>query len=326
MATVLPFPKQEAGISGITDTVKRETRPHVPLNRLRWEDNGDVPLPFEETFADTLDAWRLRAVAAGQSDRTIDGRLGTIMRLARDGVDPLTADRDELIGWMAGLVTADGEPVKRSSRATYRAHLRAFYSWLVESGRREDNPSADLPSPKPGRGLPHPLTPAEVQAVLEACTDGRAKWTAAYVTLAAYAGLRAHEIAKIRGEDLHGDELHIVGKGNVTSTVPATPVIVRLAAKMPERGYWFPTNSATGHVHRCSVSSAVQRAFGRAGVRAVPHALRHFYCTQVLRATGGDLRTTQRLARHASPATTAIYTQVLDEVAARAAASIPGAA
>ena len=64
----------------------------------------------------------------------------------------------------------------------------------------------------------------------------------------------------------------------------------------------------------------------RAGVAGTPHALRHFYVTQVLRATGGDLRTTQRLARHASPATTAIYTQVLDETAARAAAAIPGAA
>ena len=326
MTTIIPFPGHERGISGIPDGMGETTRSRLPLNRLRWEDNGDVPLPFEETFADTLDAWRLRAVAAGQSDRTIDGRLGTILRLARDGVEPLNASRDDLIGWMAALTTSTGEPVKRSSRATYRAHLRAFYGWLVESGRRDDNPAADLPSPKPGRGLPHPLTPAEVQRVLEACTDGRAKWTAAYVTLAAYTGLRAHEIAKIRGEDFHGDELLIVGKGNVTSTVPVTPVVARLAAQMPAKGYWFPTDSATGHVHRCSVSSAVQRAFRRAGVRAVPHALRHFYCTQVLRATGGDLRTTQRLARHASPATTAIYTQVLDEAAARAAASIPGAA
>lgn len=288
-------------------------------NPLRREDNGDVPLPFPETLADTLDAWRLRGMAAGHSERTITARRATVERVARR-LDPMEATRDDLIEWMAGL------DMRRSSRSTYRSHLRAFYGWLVESGRREDNPAADLPSLKPGRGLPHPLTPAEVERVFAACADGRAVWTRAYVTLAAYGGLRAHEVAKVRGEDVRGEELLIWGKGDVTSTVPLTPVLARLAETMPRQGYWFPTNSATGHVHRCSVSSAIQRAFKRAGVVAVPHALRHFYCTQVLRATGGDLRTTQRLARHASPGTTAIYTQVLDETAARAAASIPGAA
>lgn len=299
---------------------------HVLADYLR--DNRDVPLPFPEMLPDTLDAWRLRGMAAGHSPRTIDARRATIERLARDRVNPMTATRDELIDWMAGLTAPTGEPVKRSSLATYRAHLRAFYAWLVESGRidADANPAAMLPSPKPGRGLPHPLTPAEVQAVLAACSDVRTGWTYAYVVLAAYAGLRAHEIAKVRGEDFRGEELLIYGKGDVTSTVPVTPILARLAEKMPERGYWFPTTSETGHVHRCSVSTAIQRAFKRAGVRAVPHSLRHHFCTQVLRATNGDLRTTQRLARHASPATTAIYTQVLDETAARAAAAIPGAA
>lgn len=289
------------------------------------EDNRDVPLPFPETLSDVLDAWRLRGLAAGNSPRTIESRRGTIERLART-VDPMIATDADLIEWMANLRDADGAEVKRSSKATYRAQIRSFYAWLSESGRREDNPALKLPAVKPPRGLPHPLTPPEVEAVLAACADGRAAWTRAYVILAAYAGLRAHEIAKVRGEDFRGGELFIYGKGGVSSTVPVTPILTRLAEQMPSRGFWFPTNSAAGHVHRCSVSTAVQRAFRRAGVVAVPHALRHFYCTQVLRATNGDLRTTQRLARHATPATTAIYTQVLDETAARAAAAIPGAA
>lgn len=300
-------------------------KPALHLIRARREDNGDVPLPFPETLGDVLAAWRLRGMAAGHSERTIEARCQTIERLSRV-VSPLEATQDELTMWLATLLGADGESVKRSTKATYRAQLRAFYAWLVESGRREDDPAVKLPALKPGRGLPHPLTPGEVQSVIDACTDGRAVWTRAYVILAAFAGLRAHEIAKIRGEDFRGTELVIYGKGGVTSTVPATPILVRLAESMPAKGYWFPTASSTGHVHRCSVSTAIQRAFKRAGVVAVPHSLRHHYCTQVLRATGGDLRTTQRLARHASPATTAIYTQVLDETASRAAASIPGAA
>lgn len=60
----------------------------------------------------------------------------------------------------------------------------------------------------------------------------------------------------------------------------------------------------------------------RAGVTGTPHALRHHYGTQVLR-TSGDLRTAQRALRHASPASTAIYTQVADDALYRAIAGIP---
>ena len=294
-------------------------------NPLRALHTGDVPLPFPETLGDLLDAWRLRGLAAGHSDRTIDPPCATIECLALT-VSPLDATRDDLTAWLGEMVGPDGEPVMRSTKATYRAHLRAFYGWLLDTDRRDDDPSDRLPTPRVPRGIPHPLTPTEVVAVLGACADSRAWQTRAYITLAAFAGLRAHEIAKVRGEDFRGDEIRVTGKGGVVSTVPMVPIIARLAETMPRAGWWFPSGSAAGHVHRCSVSSAIQRAFQRAGVQAVPHALRHHYCTQVLRSSGGDLRTTQRAARHASPATTAIYTQVADETLIRAVFGIPGAA
>jgi hypothetical protein len=144
----------------------------------------------------------------------------------------------------------------------------------------------------------------------------------AYVTLAAFAGLRVHEIAKVRGEDVR-DELHVVGKGGVTATVPLHGLVVDLRDRMPSRDWWFPAPSGHGHVHRCSVSTAISAAMRRAEVDAVPHALRHFFCSEVLRSSGGDLRTAQRAARHASPATTAIYTQVADETLTKAVVGIP---
>lgn len=328
---LIQFPRTEDALlpagaqsSGMDTTTK--PRASIPLNPPRVSDNGDVPLPFPETLTDTLDAWRLRGMAAGHSERTLSGRVGTIQRLAA-AVDPLAATADDLELWLAHLVDLrTGEPVKRSSRATYRSHLRAWYSWLVESGRRDDDPSTTLPSAKAPRGLPRPVSPSDLEAIIAACRDPRARQTGAYVLLAAYAGLRVHEIAKVRGEDFRDGQIAVTGKGGVTSTLPLVPVIARLAETMPRTGWWFPTNSASGHVHRCSVSSAIGRAMRRADVAGTPHSLRHFYCTQILRATGGDLRKTQRLARHASPATTAIYTQVLDDELLHAAASIPGAA
>ena len=292
----------------------------IPVFERRWAHTRDVPLPFPEMLPDALEAWRLRGMAAGHSERTIVARRQTIERLARSGVDPMTADGTALVGWMAAL------PVGRGAKGTYRSHLRSFYGWLVDTDRREDNPAAKLPTLRVPKGIPHPLTPDEVQRVLAACSDSRASQTHAYVVLGAFAGLRVHEIAKVRGEDVRGTELEIVGKGGGLSTVSVVPVIRRLADGMPTSGFWFPSDAPSGHVHRCSVSAAIQRAFGRAGVTAVPHSLRHYFCTQYLRASGGDLRETQRAARHASPATTAIYTQVLDEKMLRTATSIPGAA
>lgn len=285
-----------------------------------------VPLPFEEMLPDILRAFRQHGLASGHSPRTIESRAQTIRRLAAAGIDPMTATREELTDWLADLRDArTGEPVVRATKATYRAQLRAFFAWMRDTGRREDDPALKLPNPRPSRSVPRPVTPAQVAAILEACSDPRARQTRAYVVLAAYAGLRVHEVAKIRGEDVVGGEVLVRGKGSVSSTIPAHPLIVDLAETMPRTGYWFPSDAPSGHVHRCSVSTAIRRAMDRAGVPGTPHGLRHHFGTQVLRSTGGDLRTTQRLMRHASPATTAIYTQVADETMARAVAGIPAA-
>lgn len=287
-------------------------------------------LPMPESLDEVLAAWRRHAMAAGHSDRTITARAYTVKLLGRStGVDPMTASRDDLIDWLGGLVDSrTGAPVTRSSRATYRAQVRAFYTWLVACGRRADDPSAGLPQPRVPRPYPRPLSPDEVQRLLEACSDPRAAQTRAYVILACYAGLRAHEIAKVRGEDVMGDVLRVVGKGGSDATVPLHPRLVELAAVMPTRGWWFPSGYPSGsptsgtHVGRVAVCQAVTRALRRAGVSGTPHACRHFYGTQVLASSGGNLRIAQRALRHADVRSTAIYTQVSDADLSRAVAAI----
>lgn len=275
------------------------------------------PLPFDEGLSTLLAAFVLHGKVAGHSERTIEARVATVERLAREVGDVHDLDGEALIDWLAGL------GLSRASMSTYRSHLRAFFSWLHKTGRRVDNPATDIPATRTGRGLPHPVSPVDLQLILAACMDPRARQTRAYVLLGAYEGLRVHEIAKVRGEDVTPTELMVSGKGGVVSTVPLHPVVAVLAESMPRTGYWFPSSSSTGHVSRVTVSQAISRAMRRAGVAGTPHGLRHHFGTQVLRGSGGDLRTTQRVMRHASPATTAIYTQVLDETAFRAVSLIP---
>ena len=60
--------------------------------------------------------------------------------------------------------------------------------------------------------------------------------------LAALAGLRAHEIAKVRGHDVDSDArtLYVIGKGGHAATIPTAPATGRDRRTMPARGLWFP--------------------------------------------------------------------------------------
>ncbi|WP_231115422.1 site-specific integrase [Mycobacterium avium] len=82
--------------------------------------------------------------------------------------------------------------------------------------------------------------------------------------MAALAGLRVHEIAKMRGEDVDLDArtLRVTGKGGRTDTIPLHPRLVAAALSMPTRGWWFPANSRRRgeHLHSKSVSDIIGSA------------------------------------------------------------------
>ena len=69
--------------------------------------------------------------------------------------------------------------------------------------------------------------------------------TRAMVLLAAYEGMRVHEIAKLRGQDFRarmgGTLLEIVGKGGHKAAIPVHPVITQLRSAYPRAGWWFPS-------------------------------------------------------------------------------------
>jgi len=203
------------------------------------------------------------------------------------------------------------EGINRSSRATYHATIRAYHAWLLRTGQRPDDPTVLTPVPKRPRGIPRPVADAKLAALLLAANRRR---TRMMILLAAFCGLRVHEIAKIRGEDfdLEAGVLFVTGKGDKTAVIPLHECIVALAAKFPASGWWFPSYSMPGEPIRSrSVSKAIHQTMLRAGVNGKPHHLRHWYGTSLVR-NGADLRTVQELMRHESLATTQIYTLVSD--------------
>lgn len=253
-------------------------------------------------YADSLDAFIQHLRAAGRAPSTVRLRQQHLERyFSWLGADPLTADLDALIGYMAAN---DWAP---ESRKSVRASLRAFYSWAEETGRIEADPSRRLPKVAVPQGIPHP-TPTDV--VDEALAKATAR-ELLMVHLAAYAGLRRAEIAGLHSRDVVGESLVIRGKGGKVRSVPLHPV---LAAELAcARGYVFPGNDR-GHLSPDRVGRIMAKLLG-AGWTA--HSLRHRFATRAY-ATDRDLLTVQRLLGHSSVATTQRYTQVPDDALRRA--------
>jgi hypothetical protein len=145
------------------------------------------------------------------------------------------------------------------------------------------------------------------------------------IILGAYQGLRAAEIAKIRGEDLDLDDmmLRVLGKGGVDARLPIHPEVAAVAKTMPARGYWFPAPRTPGPRAPGLVSTIISVAMRTAGVRGTAHSLRHWYGTTLVH-TGTDLRTTQTLMRHATLATTERYIAVGGERQIAGVLRLPG--
>ncbi len=260
--------------------------------------------PPKEDLDSLLEAWRVSQVSIHRSPRTINERAINIRALLEfTGEEPLKLTPEGIESFLArpGL--------KRNTRATYYASARAFSAWLVKTGRRRLDPTERLDSPGRDVSKPRPISEEQLVRILAACNRRR---TRMMILLAAFVGLRVHEIAKIRGEDIDRSTgaLTVTGKGGATKIIALDDVILAELDEWPRVDWWFPGyKHADRPVLGSGVAEAIMRTMKRAGVRATPHQLRHFYGTQLV-AGDVNLRVVQELMRHASVASTQIYTGV----------------
>jgi integrase/recombinase XerD len=264
--------------------------------RLVGDDGSDTGLP-------PLEAWELYMRGAGRSEATVSENLGVMRRLERHAGKDCTEIRAvDVSRFLANPA------LRAASRATYFGSIHAFYQWWGSQGGH--HATTQLPRPKAPKGSPRPVSDPGLRELLEMRMHHR---TRVMILLAALAGLRVHEIAKFRGEDIDLDRrvLRVIGKGARTDDIPLHNLLVAAALTMPARGWWFPANATRPgeHVHSKSVSDIIGNAMRRAGVPGTPHSLRHWFGTNLV-AAGADLRCAQQLLRHANLQTTAIYIQV----------------
>ena len=192
----------------------------------------------------------------------------------------------------------------------YTGHLRAFYEWARRAGLTSRNPTDAAARPRRPRYLPRPIANGPLGMAIETA-DAR---TRIVLMLAALAGLRAIEIARLRREDIldHVDTpvLLVHGKGDKPRTVPMSDLLVAELHRygLPKRGPVIRrADGLPAPVSASLVSSIANRHLHDLGISDTLHSLRHYAATELYRQTK-DIRMVGDILGHASPATTAIYT------------------
>lgn len=240
--------------------------------------------------------------AWGASDTTVRSRSSVVgVWLAACGGNPYTAPAAAVMAWLASPAFSPW------TRQTYFYHLKSFYTFMEDCGLVVENPMRLLRTPRTPKDRPRPLTTDEAARALAASKGNLRTW----LLLGLLAGLRAHEIAKVRGQDVNERSLYVVGKGMQQAFIPTHPTLWQVAQSYPALGYWFPSRkgSKTPHIAGTSVSAIVTRHFRSLGIEGSSHRCRHSYATNLLR-NGANIRVVQTLMRHESLATTAKYTAV----------------
>jgi integrase/recombinase XerD len=265
----------------------------------------------------------------GLSDNTLAAYRRDLYRLAvwlhGQGQSLVEAHTADLLGFLAAQYS-EGRALRSSARQL--SSMRRFYRFLVREGRRNDDPTAGITSPKMDRPLPYTLSEEDVESLLEApdTTQPVGLRDRAMLELLYATGLRVSELVGLRHEQisLTRGVVRVVGKGDKERLVPvgedALDWLQRYLDGAREsllKGCQceqvFVSRKAGG-ISRQAFWYRLRRYAVQAGIRGPlsPHTLRHAFATHLVNH-GADLRVVQMLLGHSDLSTTQIYTHVARE-------------
>ena len=208
-----------------------------------------------------------------------------------------------------------------ASRARKIASIRSFYKYLtVKANLLEENPVADLDSPKIPKTLPRFLSLEESERLLSSVDSRNRARDYCILCIFLNCGLRISEIVGLNLSDIRSDHLRVFGKGSkervvylndATAAAINDYLLIRKHLQALDRSALFLSNRKT-RMSREAVHNMVKKSLLRAGLDASKysaHKLRHTAATLMLQ-NGVDVRTLQELLGHEHLNTTQIYTHV----------------
>lgn len=234
----------------------------------------------------------------------------------------LTAERDDVAGWMEHLRSHD-----RTDRSVARklSCLRGLYRWALLDTLIAHDPTMHVEAPSTWKVLPKALSEPDMRQMLGTAETNAAHPQASALMLRDHAllevlyagGLRVGEIVGLRVEDMQLDtgRAHVRGKGDKERIVPLGAKAVASVRTYLERGRAALVHRGLqrtlflSHTGRPLTAQWVWQVVKRHNGNASPHKLRHSCATHMVEH-GADLRSVQTLLGHADVATTEVYTHV----------------
>ncbi len=219
-----------------------------------------------------------------------------------------------------------------ASRARKIATIRSFYNYLTQKMHYfETNPIKDIDTPKLKKTLPKYLTLDESIQLLDSVKGKHQERDYCILTLFLNCGLRISELVGLNLQDIQGNTLRILGKGNKVRIVYLNDACQSaleqyLAVRRPivgrdENALFLSAQNE--RISRSGVHALVKKRLAEAGIDSSQyssHKLRHTAATLMLQ-NGVDVRAVQEVLGHEHLNTTEIYTHIDNEdlrVAAKA--------
>lgn len=294
-----------------------------------------VDAPEDPTPLEVEDLLMWLSAEKGRSSNTVAAYRRDLRRYATwlrsRGHSVGEADESDVVDHITALRAQGLAP---ASVARALVAVRSLHRFLVDEGRTQVDPAANVEQPRVPRGLPKALSEEQVGRLLEAPVgdDPIARRDRAILEVLYGTGLRVSELVGLSLSDLDLDAslLRAFGKGSKERLVPvgghATRALVAWLSPagrdqlVPQR--WRRRGDAEavflgargGRLTRQGAWDILRRhaeSVGLAGALS-PHVLRHSCATHML-DHGADIRAVQELLGHASITTTQLYTLVSTE-------------
>ena len=217
-----------------------------------------------------------------------------------------------------------------AAKARKLSAIKGFYKYLVAKRRYfDENPAANIESPKQKKSLPKFLSLEESLDLLDAVkNDKDSKTTArdfAIITLFLNCGMRVSELVGISLNDLDRElrSMRVVGKGNKERIIylneackeaVSSYLSVRMAMKSESTALFL--SSRANRISVKTVQWMVYKYLDMAGLeskRYSVHKLRHTAATLMYQTGNVDVRVLKDILGHEQLNTTQIYTHVSNE-------------
>ena len=219
-----------------------------------------------------------------------------------------------------------GREYSKSTTARKLATLRSFYKFCLRRGYVQENPVANIRTPKQEKRLPKFLGLEEITKLVnapDAATMLGMRDRAILETLYS-TGMRVSELVGLNFADLDlaGQVVHVRGKGKKERVTPLGPSAgsaiqryLQMRQADPKSGNFdHEAVFVNKHGQRLSTRSVrrkLDKYISECGLDPAisPHTLRHSFATHML-DRGADLRSVQELLGHQSISTTQVYTHL----------------